>query len=68
MLKKYKIFTVSAINGEGVKEVVKELWKRINEAIETGRDVFIDQTSLTKKSRPSTVLKIFISFIVILLV
>jgi len=33
------------------KEVVKELWKRINETIKEGRDVFIDQTSLTKKSR-----------------
>ncbi len=33
------------------KEVVNILWKQINEAIATSKNVFIDQTSLTPKSR-----------------
>lgn len=33
------------------KEVYTELWKRINEALITKKDVFVDQTSLTPKAR-----------------
>ncbi len=32
-------------------EVYTELWKRINEALITKKDVFVDQTSLTPKAR-----------------
>lgn len=33
------------------EQVVKILWKMINEALANNHDVFVDQTSLTKKSR-----------------
>lgn len=32
-------------------EVTKTLWKQINEALAAGKDVFVDQTSLTPRSR-----------------
>jgi predicted kinase len=32
-------------------EVLNIFWKRINEALKEGKDVFVDQTSLTPKSR-----------------
>ena len=32
-------------------EVVEIFWKQINEALAAGKDVFVDQTSLTPKSR-----------------
>ena len=33
------------------KEVLEILWMRINEGLANGKDVFVDQTSLTAKSR-----------------
>lgn len=32
-------------------EVVKEFWKQINESLAAGKDVFVDQTSITPNSR-----------------
>lgn len=33
------------------KDVLAALWKQINEALAAGKDVFVDQTSLTPRSR-----------------
>ena len=32
-------------------DVLEEFWRQINEALKTGKDVFVDQTSLTPRSR-----------------
>lgn len=33
------------------KEVLATFWEQINEALKTGKDVFVDQTSLTPRAR-----------------